>query len=318
MLLVPSKSLFENAGELGRARFGVPPSGGLDVRPPEGGTQTGVFKQTLSTNTRSRMRNYVSLVAGFVLLLCVNAHSQLSLLAGAAASGIGAPQAPRFGGALSKLFGDNKAFTARMDMEIREPGGAQPITMPGKMSFLDGKTRFEMDVTEAKGTQIPAAAAPQLKAFGLGEVTMISRPDKKVAYMIYPGLQSYLENPLTDDAAAGPDAKYDVTTAELGKETVNGNGCVKNRVIVTDEKGTKHEAIVWNAAGLKNFPVKIQYAEDGRNATLIFSDIKFDKPDAGIFDAPAGFARHESMAGFLGGVMLKQFSGRDATEKKQK
>jgi Domain of unknown function (DUF4412) len=264
------------------------------------------------------MRKYIShFAAGLILLLPVNAHSQLSLLAGAAASGIGgAPQAPRFGGAMSKLFGDNKAFTAKIVMEIRESGGAQPITMPGKMSFLNGKTRFEMDVTEVKGTQIPAAAATQLKALGMADVTMISRPDKKVAYMVYPGLQSYIENALADDEAAGPDAKYNVTTAELGREDVNGNSCVKNKVIVTDEKGIKHEAVVWNAPDLKNFPVKMQYTEDGRNATLIFSDVKFNQPDAGVFDPPAGFSRHESMAGFLRGVMLKQFTGGNAAEKK--
>src|SRR5215510_11309595 len=72
----------------------------------------------VSTNTRSRMRKNISLLAaGLILLLPVDAHSQLSLLAGAAASGVGgAPQTPRFGGAMSKLFGDNKAFTAKIDM----------------------------------------------------------------------------------------------------------------------------------------------------------------------------------------------------------
>jgi hypothetical protein len=255
--------------------------------------------------------------AGLALFVSANAHAQLSLLAGAAASGFGgAPQTPRFGGVMNKLFEDNNAFTAKIDMEIKEPGGAQPITMPGKISFLQGKTRFEMDLTQVKGTQIPAAAAAQLKAFGMGEVTMISRPDKQLAFMVYPGLQSYIENALADDEAAGPEAKYQMTKAELGKEAVNGNACVKNKVVVTDEKGNKHEAVVWNASALKNFPVKMQYTEDGRDATLTFSNIKFDKPDAGVFDPPAGFVRHESVAGFLRGVMLKQFSGGAATEKK--
>jgi len=34
--------------------------------------------------------------------------------------------------------------------------------------------------------------------------------------------------------------------------------CVKNKVIVTDDKGDKHESTVWNATDLKNFPVKIE------------------------------------------------------------
>ncbi len=278
------------------------------------------YSWLVTTINRSCMRNHISLfTAAFVLACSFNAYSQLSFLAGAAASGLGggaAPQGPRFGGAMSKLFGENSAFTAKMDMEIKEPGGAQPITMPGKISFLKGKTRFEMDVTEAKGTQIPAAAATQLKAFGMGEITMISRPDKKLAFMVYPGLQSYIENPLAEDEAAGPDAKYDVNTTELGKESVDGNACVKNKVIVTDEKGNKQEAVVWNAAELRNFPVKMQYTEDGRNATLTFHDIKFDKPETSVFEPPAAFTRYESMAGFLRGAMLKQITGGGAAEKK--
>ncbi len=263
------------------------------------------------------MRNYLLLcTAGVALLFSEGAHAQLNLLAGAAASGIGgAPQAPRFGGAMSKLFGENNAFTAKLDMEIREPGGTEPITMPGKISFLSGKTRFEMDITEAKGTQIPAAAATQLKAFGMGEITMISRPDKKLAYVVYPGLESYVENAL-DEEEAGPDAKYNVKSTELAKEAIEGNACVKNKVVVTDEQGNRQEAVVWNATELKNFPVKMQYMEEGRNATLTFREIQFTKPDPKVFDPPATFARYDGMAGFLRGVMLKQLTGKNPTEKK--
>ena len=37
-----------------------------------------------------------------------------------------------------------------------------------------------------------------MKAMGMEKFVTISRPDKKTSYMIYPGLQSYLEMPMQD------------------------------------------------------------------------------------------------------------------------
>jgi hypothetical protein len=248
--------------------------------------------------------------------LPVRAYSQLISPTGALNGLGGAPTGPRFGGALSKLFGENDAFTASLAMEFKESGRDDLISLPGRILFLKGKTRFEMDVTEAKGTPLPAAAAAQLKAFGLSQVALISRPDKKLAYMVYPGLQSYIENELDDDEATEPGAKFDVNTTELGKEMVDGQACVKNKVVLTDQKGNKREAVVWNAAALKDFPIKMQYAEEGRDATLTFRDISFTKPDSAAFDPPAAFARYEGMAGFVRGIMLKQLTGKGPVEKK--
>src|SRR4030095_13307219 len=80
--------------------------------------------------------------AALLCLLPIRSYSQFGPAGGV--GGLGNPASgPRFGGALGKLFGEN-AFTAKMEMEIKEPGSAEVITMPGRMSFLDGKTRFEM------------------------------------------------------------------------------------------------------------------------------------------------------------------------------
>lgn len=256
------------------------------------------------------MRTGLALLsAAFFCLAPSESYSQFAPAAGASGALANPPSGPRFGGALSKLFGENNAFTARMEMEIKEPGSPEVITMPGRISFLEGKTRFEMDITEAKGTKMPQSAAAQVKALGMGEVVMISIPEKKLAYVVYPGMQAYVESALDDDEAAAPDAKYKVETTELGEGTVNGQSCVKNKVIVTDEKGTPHQATVWNATVLKNFPLKIQYAEAGRDSTMTFREVKLVKPNAVLFDPPATFTRYESLAAMLRGIMLKQFGG---------
>jgi len=264
------------------------------------------------------MRKFILLaMTAFLGVFTLESRAQLGLLAGGLGSSLtggakeAGPAGPRFSGAMSKLFGENTAFTARMDMAIQEPGGTEPITLPGKVSFLEGKTRFEMDITEAKGTKIPAQAAAQVKAMGMGEIVMISRPDKKLAYMVYPGMQAYMENALDESEAAGPDAKYKVETHELGAEVIEGNACVKNKVLITDEKGNKTEATVWNATGLKNFPLRMQYTEEGRNATITFHQVEFGKPDANVFTPSTKFARYTGMGDLMRGMMMKQFGGGD-------
>jgi hypothetical protein len=252
------------------------------------------------------MKIHLFLLAAVILAAAsVEAHSQSG-----PGGGLGEPPAgPRFGGAMNKLFGDNTAFSADMEMQVREPGNPTPVLIPGKLAFLEGKSLFEMDLTKSKGTKIPEAAAEQIKSMGLAEITMISRPDKKLAYMVYPGLEAYLETPLSAEEAVSPDAKFTVEITEAGKESVNGRDCAKNRVVVTDEKGTKHNATVWNDPQMKGFPIKIHYQEQGRDALMTFQNVKLEKPKAEIFTPPSGFSRYGSMTEMMSGVLLKRLTG---------
>ena len=72
----------------------------------------------------------------------------------------GAPGGPHLGGATGKLFGDNQAFSAGLEMQVTDKSG-KPITMPGKISFDAGKQRFEVNLADMKGGQLPTNAAAQ-------------------------------------------------------------------------------------------------------------------------------------------------------------
>ena len=75
-------------------------------------------------------------------------------------------------------------------------------------------------------------------------------------------------------------ADFKVETTELGKETVDGHPCVKNKVVVTDKESKQHESTVWNATDLKNFPVKIETGRERRHFDHAFKNISLTKPDA--------------------------------------
>jgi hypothetical protein len=144
---------------------------------------------------------------------------------------------------------------------------------------------------------------------GMNSMVMISRPDKKISYMIYPGMQAYAENPLQDRETTASAADFKVETTELGKDTVDGHPCVKTKFIVTDDQGAKHESVVWNATDLKKFPVKIETVQQGQTMTILFKDVNLAKPDAGLFDPPSDYTKYDSMQAMMRAQMMKRMGG---------
>jgi len=238
---------------------------------------------------------------------------------------------PQLGGSTAKLFGENTAYSATLEMQSTDSSTGSTISTPGKVAALEGKSRFEMDLTQMKGGNLPPQAAEQMKQMGMDKMVVISRPDKKISYMIYPNLEAYAEMAMQNPDAAAPATNFKLETTELGKETLDGHPCVKNKTVVTDDKGNKHESIVWNATDLKNFPIKIETtgqfskttaqiedeklvktettSEQGRKATMLFKDVKLAKPDAGLFDPPANYKHYDNLQQMMQQEMMKRMGG---------
>jgi hypothetical protein len=259
-----------------------------------------------SKNHQHSMKKYIHVLATAVLFfILIPAHAQPGMR-----GGMGGPASgPNFGGGMAKIFGDNSAFAANLEMSTGGGSGGQQMTMPGKIAFLDGKSRFEMDMTEMKNSGMPEGAAAQMKQMGMDKMISISRPDKSTALLIYPGLQAYVELPIQDTNAAAPPSDFKSETTELGKETVDGHACVKNKVVVTDKAGKAQESTVWNATDLKNFPIKIETSQGGNATTMLFKDIKFDRPDAAQFEPPSGFKKYDNIMALMQQEMMKRMGG---------
>ena len=217
----------------------------------------------------------------------------------------GPPKGANMNGALAKLFGDLPGFTANMEMQTAL-GGDEKMIYPGKIAMLDNKSRFEMDSTQVKGLGNPNATA-QMRSMGLDKMVSITRPDKKVTYMIFPGLNAYSETPLTDPQAIKPRDKFTVETTQVAREKVDDHDCVKNHVVVIDDEGNRSEATVWNANDLDKFPVKIERMEGGRLNTVLFKNIELKKPDAKLFEPPAEMTKYTSHMDLMQKEMVKKY-----------
>jgi hypothetical protein len=241
----------------------------------------------------------------FVVISALLATVSVTIVAQprAAGGGMAGPQ-PKFSQSFIKLFGENKAFSADALMEAKMQ--ESNISMPAKIAFLDGKTRLEMDTTKMQGGAIPPQAIEQMKMMGMAEMITISRPDKKENYVVYPALKAYAAVPEQNTAPAG--AETEPKKTELGKETIEGRETTKYKVAMKDDEGKDQEAIVWIASDLKNFPIRIQTMNQGIPSTITFSNVKLEKPEAAMFEAPADFQRYTDMGTMMREQMMKRMA----------
>jgi hypothetical protein len=247
---------------------------------------------------------WLSLTAAFLGFVLVPAYPQLGPASGGAKGSV-------FGATVIKLFGDHTAFSAKVEMEATPPDGTEPMIIPGTVRFLDGKTRFEMDMTQARGGRVPSGMGEQLKVLGMGEMVIITRPEKnrKAFYMVYPGLSAYAEQPLPEAEGEGAATTMKMETTELGKETLEAHPCVKCKVVVTDAKGKAHDYTVWYATDLKRFPIRMRITAGAQPATLTLREVKFEKPLASLFDPPQDYTRHTNVQAMLMQGVMKAMGG---------
>jgi len=225
----------------------------------------------------------------------------------------GPPKGANLSGRLSKLFGDHPGFSATMEIQTAITSD-ENVTYPGKVAFADGNSRFEMDATKAKGIGVGNVAA-QMQAMGMDKMIVISRPDNKLSYMILPGLKAYAEIPLKDSDVVKSQDQFKIESTEVAREKVDDHDCVKNRVVISDNEGNKHQLTAWNATDLNKFPVKIEQTEGGSLTTILFKDIKLTKPEANLFDPPSDMTRYTSYGEMVQKEMMKKYNTQKGSQK---
>jgi hypothetical protein len=247
------------------------------------------------------MKNPLVAVRLQILLVCVGAISASRGVAQVPGTGPGGPAG--MSSALSKIFGDIKGFTAKANVRLLDSDNKEQVSMPMEFVFLDGKVRVEVNMEELKNSNMPAGTVPQLKQMGISRVISIIRPDKKSAYVAYPDAKVMVTMPLPQEQSDTSKTKLEKTP--LGKETVDGHPCVKNKVVIPDEQEKKVEATTWNATDMKDFPIKIQTTEKGTTSILHFTSVDLAQPDAKLFDPPAGYTHYQNQQELLQAVMSK-------------
>lgn len=233
----------------------------------------------------------------FLALISVGMVASAAAQRGAPATGINAT--------MLRMFGDIKAFTATAEVRMLDKDSKEVSSMPMTMAMRDNKLRSEMDLSQVKGGSIPPEAAAMMKQAGMDRMVTVILPDKKATLILYPGLKSYAEMPISEEEAT--DAKVEST--EVGKETIDGHPCTKIKLSSTDSKGNKQEAFVWQANDLKKFPIQMEMAQRSNTLIVKFQPPKLETPEAALFDLPAGYTKYPNVQALMQAAMMKMFSG---------
>ncbi len=251
-----------------------------------------------------KLRHFLLLTVAVLLTAVTSTQAQFGPPARA-----GANKPPGVSAAMAKVFGKNSAFTSKAELRMLDATGKEVMSGPAQYSYLDGSAYFHIDMSLIKSAQMPPQAAAMMKQFGMNELATATRAGAKTSFQIYPGLKAYVEQPISaQDAVA---EKAEVKSEQVGEETVNGHKCKKHKVTVTAE-GKTQEIFTWNATDLKDFPVKIETKEDGNTIIMESKEVKFEKPDAKLFEAPAGFTRYDNPQMLLQTEMMKRMGGPQA------
>lgn len=165
-------------------------------------------------------------------------------------------------------------------------------THTSKIYSKDGKSRMEANA-------------------GGREMISISRPDKRVVWMLMPASRTYMEMPYNmqrkdiasqlNDPNVKPEKKF------IGNETVDGHPTKKYHVTVIVNGSREASGYIWEATDMNNFPIKHQ-SEDG-NITTVWKNIKFGGVSDSVFELPAGY-RKMSIPGMGGAGMMPEMNMR--------
>ena len=216
---------------------------------------------------------------------------------------------PGVNAAMLKLFGDIPGFTAKADVRLQDKATKDLTTMTMGFAMLDNKVRLELDMTQVKSRQITKESLATLKNAGLDKLATVVRPDRKTAILIYPVIGGYVEMPMSRDEVTDMERIYSIAKTRIGKETIDGHPCEKTKVTLAASSGASQEATVWYATDLRDFPVKIEMNQPEALLVMLYKEVKLIRPDARLFEPPAGFTRHGNIELLMQSAVFKALGG---------
>lgn len=201
----------------------------------------------------------------------------------------------------------SQSFSATMVFSASPARERSPMPpMESKFYVLQGMSRIEIDMAKAMAAASKHGGGGMP---GLDKMIVIARPDKKVSYQVMPGLEAYCETAIPKDVSDQTDASAKIDRKADGSESVEGFECDKFINTVTTKDGKTAVVRTWEAKALGGMPVKLVSQSADGEATIIFKDIKTGKPDASLFEPPAGYQKYDSMQAMMMSGMMKMMKG---------
>ena len=214
----------------------------------------------------------------------------------------GQPSMAQLNQTLTQVFAGHKEFTADADVQVTGPK-QQLKSLPVAVQWQKGNGRFDIDLAQVKSAQLPPEQLAGLVKAGLSKLTAILDPSGTQIHLISPGMKSYASHPLPKEGEAGA-KPVTIKKVELGKETIAGQACEKQKLILQSD-GTTREILSWNSTALKGFPVQLKMLEGEDQITIQFRNVKLASPAATSFVLPQGLTRFNTVQDLMGAAMAR-------------
>lgn len=222
------------------------------------------------------------------------------------------PSSPGVTASLLRLFGTNTAFTAQAEVQILGPDQKERVGVPMVITRVETKIRVEVDMARMRNREQPDALA-QLAPLGMDRVISLMHPEQRTTWVLFPKLQSVVKLAMPHAEADAFLQKAKLERTGLAKEKMEGHPCVKQRVVITDQQAQKHEATVWTASDLREFPVCVATREGSDTVVIRFRQVQFTRADAKFFAPPAGWTEYADMQALMTGAAVKYLRGRSGS-----
>lgn len=153
--------------------------------------------------------------------------------------------------------------------------------MTGRMYFKADRFRMDMNTNGKQGN---------------GNMSTITRMDKKVIWSIMPPQKMYMEMPFNQQNRPKVEEKMEgeIERKQVGSENIDGHPTKKYLITYTNSGKGKEQMYQWLATDI-NFPVKTASIDGGW--VQEYKNIKMGSQANDLFEVPAGYKKMQLPSG---------------------
>lgn len=201
-----------------------------------------------------------------------------------------AARAPWLQSFFAKMSPDTPDFSAIGQCDLCTRAGDVQLELPMDVAVSTNVFRWEVDAS--KVSPLPPQVKTMAKMMRTDRQIFLVNKNEQRIYMIYPDLHAYIQIPIPESALADVEARSDATQVqktELGRETIDGHPCIRNKAVTVEPGSPPEQGLMWNATDLQGFPIKMQLNTARGLMKFQFQDVVIQNPDPTLFLVPGNY-----------------------------
>ncbi|MBI5345377.1 MAG: hypothetical protein HZB83_08625, partial [Deltaproteobacteria bacterium] len=190
--------------------------------------------------------------------------------------------APR-GGGLTYFETGKRDFTADLVMTTASKDAPRRMRINGRLAKRGVNFRSDIDMTGAFNSEGKEAVPPP----AFLKTVFLKRADEDKTYTLYPDMKKYIEHTVEK----GGRKKPQMDKERLGIDTIDGRRADKYRVTFTDDRGNRHQGLIWEANDIENFVIRAEFEEEGTMQVMELKNVRPGSPPPALFQIPEDYVR---------------------------